>query len=141
MLIRKNLCGSHDTCLIAIIYSKQGCQQGYDSLSTTYITLKQTIHLLTRFQVCLYLTKNSFLRISQRERERVILLMKRFPNNRHTKTFILFTTFHLSQNLQLNIKEFFKLQPFTCLLHGNIIFRKMNICQCLAEWHKVLLLN
>ena len=67
--------------------------------------------------------------------------MKSLAHYRHHEPPILLTAFHLPENLQLDIKQFLKLQSLARLLHGRCILGEMDIHQCLTQAHEVVAPN
>ena len=67
--------------------------------------------------------------------------MKRLAHYRHHKTTILLTAFHLPEDLQLNIEEFFELEPFARFLHSRRILWEMDIAERFAQAHEVVALH
>ena len=67
--------------------------------------------------------------------------MERLAHNRHREADVLFAAFHLPEDLQLDIEEFFELESFARLLHGRGILRKMDIAERFAQAHEVVALH
>ena len=142
MLVGEDLGGRHDTGLVAIIHSQQGCEQCHDGFATTYIALQEAVHLFARLEVGLNLAYHAFLRIGEREGQAVLVEgVERLAHNRHREADILFAAFHLSEDLQLDIEEFFEFEPFARLLHGRGILREMDIAERFAQAHEVVALH
>ena len=104
--------------------------------------MQETIHLLARFDIRLYLTYNTFLRIGEIKGEAGLVEgIEVLANNRHREAFILLTSLHLTQDLHLDIEELLELHPFPCPLHGNHIAWEMNITECFAKPHEMVFLH
>ena len=67
--------------------------------------------------------------------------MERLAHNRHTETYVLLTTFHLPENLHLDIKQLLELQPLARLLHRKRILRKMDTAECFTQTHQMVTLH
>ena len=63
------------------------------------------------------------------------------PYNRHGETDVLFASFHLPQDLHLNIKEFFELESFACPLHARRVLREMYSGNSFAKPHEMIALD
>ena len=73
MLFGKDLRGSHDTGLIAVVDGDEHRHQGDERLSRAYITLKQSVHLSAGTRVLADLADHPFLCFRQWERQVVVI--------------------------------------------------------------------
>ena len=51
VLFCQNLCGSHNSCLITVLYGDEYRQQGDDGLSGAHIPLQEAVHGLGRLHI------------------------------------------------------------------------------------------
>jgi len=129
MLGGQDFSGSHQTSLIAIIQSYQHGHQRHQRLPTPYITLQESVHLPSTTHVLANLLNNALLGVGQLKGQ--ILGIKRiehipYPFKTEAPIFLL-TFFGVTKNVQLDIKEFLKLQSVLRLAKQFGILRKMNV--------------
>ena len=81
-----------------------------------------------------------FLRARQVEGQGFIQRMKTTANQRESITRILLPTFHHTQDLQLDVEQLFELESRPCVLHGEGVFREMDVDECVREAHQPIAL-
>ena len=131
----------HDTGLVAVIDGEQAAHEGHEGLAGTDVALQEAVHLTTGLEVIVYLVDDAFLRVGEVERQGFVERMKTCTDHRHGEARVLLAPLHLTENLELDIKELFELESRPCVLHGEGVFREMDVDECVREAHEPVLLQ
>ena len=136
MLVREDLRRRHDTRLVAVIDGEQAAHQRHEGLAGTDVALQEAVHLATGLEVVVYLMDDAFLRVGEVERQGFVERMKTRADQRHGEARVLLTPLHLAQDLELDVEELFEFQSRPRVLHGEGVFRKMHVDQCVRQTHQ-----
>jgi len=88
-----------------------------------------------------YLMDNTFLGVRKFKRKGFIEGMETTADDGHGEAGIKFPSFHLPQNLQLDVEKFFELKPCPSVLHGEGVLGKMHIDEGICEGHEPVLMQ
>ena len=143
MLLCQYLGRRHDTRLIAIAQSYENGHKRYERLARTYIALQQTVHLAARTHIVAYLVHHTFLCTGEFELEvvsiEVVELLPYFVQ--YVATVFATMVAGVTQNVELNVEQLFKLESFARLLHVHSVARIVNATHSLIARHKMQTLH
>ena len=134
MLLGQNLRGSHDASLKSVVKRYEHRHEGHQRLARAHIALQQTVHLPARAHVAPYLAYHPLLGCSERERQ--VMVIKLVEEVAHVTEDIspisAAVVACVTQDIELYVKQFFKLQAQPCLLHFLHVFGIMYLPQSVA---------
>ena len=136
VLVGEDLRRRHDTGLVAVIDGEQATHERHEGLTGTDVALQEAVHLATGLEVIVYLVDDAFLRVGEVERQGFVEGVKTRPDHRHGEARVLLAPLHLAEDLELDIKELFEFQSRPRVLHGEGVFRKMHVDECIRETHQ-----
>ena len=96
---------------------------------------------MSGLEVVVDLMNHPFLSAGEVKRQGFVQGVKTASDKRHSEPGILLTPFHLSQNLQLNVEQFLEFESCPCVLHGEGVFREMDVHQRVFETHEPVFLQ
>ena len=124
MLLRENLGRCHQRTLKSVIHSHEQSHEGNQCLATSHISLKQPVHLFSGAHILADLAKHTFLSPRQIKRKHLgVECIEFFTDSfyHHTGNRSLAVA-GISEDIELEVEELLKLQPFGASLKFVYVF-------------------
>ncbi len=139
VLFGENLGGRHDAGLEAVVDGDEHRHQRDERLTRPHVALQQTVHLTAGVHVVAYLVHHALLRIGQLKVEVVAVEGVELVANLREEIAAVFVALRsgVTQDVELHIEQFLKLQPLLRLLHFAQGLRVMDVAQRLFAWDEV----
>jgi len=140
MLIGQNFGRRHHTCLITVVKCNKHTHQRHKRLSATHIALQQAVHLPAHPHVATDFLQHPLLGIGQFERK--IFGIKRIEYiayfAEHISPILALPVACITQNVELYIEQFFKLQPILRLTQQFGTGREVYVYQRFGQRHQMM---
>lgn len=124
MLLCKDFCGSHDTCLEPVAKSYEHGHECHKSLAAAHVALQQTVHLSSGAHVVANLVHHPFLCSGKLKFK--VLGVEAVEVGSYAVEYVsaVFAAViaGVAQYVELHVEEFLKLESLAGLLHLNGIF-------------------
>ena len=139
MLFGENLCRSHDARLIAVAHGYEHGHECHERLARAHIALQQTVHLLARTHVVVYLMHHPLLRSGERERQ--MLIKERAQQvagaSEDVAPVATAAVAHVAHYVELDIEQFLKLEPLARTLHVVYAVRIVDVAHGRVARHQM----
>ena len=116
VLFGEDFGGGHDACLIAVAYGKEHCHKGNDGLSASDVALYETVHLTSALHILVHLAYYALLCLGELEREVMVVEVIEICSyvTEDVTLDCALPESCVSQDCQLDVEEFFELEPVAC---------------------------